>query len=190
MNKKTAIALSALIAAGIGSMTLSTTAGASGFGPMNMMNPSKWFGGNKNRRYDDYYDGPGYGGGYPPPGYGYGYGGPGYGGPGYGAPYGAPLQPGYTAPPAATAPDASDSGSAERIKELEERIRQLESSQRQPPMQPQGFGPQAPQGYGAGQPPAAGGGMYPPSMQQGGGYPGVGGGYPGGQQAPAFRPTN
>ncbi len=42
----------------------------------NMMNPSKWMGGNKDRG-DDYYDGP-------PPGYGYG-GAPGYGGePGYG----------------------------------------------------------------------------------------------------------
>jgi hypothetical protein len=37
----------------------------------NMMNPSKWMDNNKdNDRYDDYYDGPGYG--YPggPPGYG------------------------------------------------------------------------------------------------------------------------
>jgi hypothetical protein len=60
----------------------------------NMMNPSKWMGGNSDRdRYDDYYGGPGYGYGGPGYGYGgpgYGYGGPGYGygGPGYG--YGGP----------------------------------------------------------------------------------------------------
>ena len=42
---------------------------AAAFDMGNMMNPSKWMGGNKdNDRYDDYYDGPGYG--YPggPPG--------------------------------------------------------------------------------------------------------------------------
>jgi len=53
---------------------------AAAFDMGNMMNPSKWMGGNKdNDRYDDYDDGPGYG--YPdgPPGYGYG------GAPGYGA---------------------------------------------------------------------------------------------------------
>jgi len=63
----------------------------------NMMNPSKWFGGNRDRDRGDYYDdrwgGPGYGYGAPGYGYGgpgYGYGAPGYGygGPGYG--YGAP----------------------------------------------------------------------------------------------------
>lgn len=53
----------------------------------NMMNPSKWMGGNKNQDHgSDYYGGPGYGGA---PGYG---GGPGYGSaPGYG--YGG--APGY-----------------------------------------------------------------------------------------------
>ena len=68
----------------------------------NMMNPSKWMGGNNDSdRYDDYdygYGGPGYGyGGYPGYGYGgYGYGGygyGGYGGPGYG--YGGYGGPGY-----------------------------------------------------------------------------------------------
>jgi hypothetical protein len=64
----------------------------------NMMNPSKWFGGNRD--HDDYYydrwGGPGYGGyGYGPGwgGYGPGWGGygPGWGGyPGYGYGYGAP----------------------------------------------------------------------------------------------------
>jgi len=71
---------------------------AQAFDMGNMMNPSKWVGGNKKHdRYDDddYYD---YG---PPPGYGYGgYGAPGYGGygaPGYGG-YGAPGYGGYGAP--------------------------------------------------------------------------------------------
>jgi len=84
---------------------------AQAFDMGNMMNPSKWVGGN-NDRYDDdddYYDygpppgyggygGPGYGG-YGAPGYG-GYGGPGYGGygaPGYGG-YGGPGYGGYGAP--------------------------------------------------------------------------------------------
>ena len=115
----------------------------------NMMNPSKWMGGNKdNDRYDDNYGGPGPG--YPggPPGYGgapgYGYGGaPGYGAapgygyggaPGYGAApgYGYGGDPGYgTAPgygyggdPAYGAPGAG-SNEAE-IMRLKERIRQLE----------------------------------------------------------------
>jgi len=58
-----------------------------------MMNPSKWFGGGKNRDYDDRRGGPDYG--YGGPGWGYGGPGWGYGGPGYG--YGAPGY-GYGAP--------------------------------------------------------------------------------------------
>lgn len=70
----------------------------------NMMNPSKWMGGDKDRdRYDDYgYPGYGYGGwpgyGYGGwPGYGYGgYPGYGYGGyPGYPGGYGYGGAPGY-----------------------------------------------------------------------------------------------
>lgn len=77
-----------------------------------MMNPSKWMGGSKDRDYDDRrYGGPGYGYGGPGWGYGgpgwgggpgYGYGGPGWGGaPGYG--YGGPGWgygggPGYGGP--------------------------------------------------------------------------------------------
>ena len=62
-----------------------------------MMNPSKWFGGNRDRGdyYGDRWGGPGYGYGGP----GYGYGGPGYGyggSPGYG--YGVPGQGGTGAP--------------------------------------------------------------------------------------------
>jgi hypothetical protein len=82
--------------------SLLLTMPAQAFDMGNMMNPSKWVGGNNDRdRYDDdYYD---YG---PPPGYGYGapgyggYGAPGYGGygaPGYGG-YGAPGYGGYGAP--------------------------------------------------------------------------------------------
>jgi hypothetical protein len=57
----------------------------------NMMNPSKWMGGNShNDRYDDYRGGPGYGGG--PGGYGGGPGGYGGGPGGYG---GGPGDYGY-----------------------------------------------------------------------------------------------
>jgi hypothetical protein len=85
------------IVAAVG-LALAGTAQAFDFG--NMMNPSKWMGGD-NDRYDDYRGGygyPGYGyGGYP--GYG-GYGGyPGYGGyggyPGYGGYGGYPGYGGY-----------------------------------------------------------------------------------------------
>ncbi len=111
------------------------TTDAAGFNPMNMMNPTQWFGG-RNRDYRDGYDryGPGYGG------YGPGYGGyaPGYGGygpgyrgyaPGYG--YGAPAYA-YTPAPAYAAPTqgapTSDDRSRE-IQELQDRIERLERSQ-------------------------------------------------------------
>ncbi|MEZ5542748.1 MAG: hypothetical protein R3F42_11980 [Pseudomonadota bacterium] len=102
--------------------------------------------------------GPGYGGpgleygpgyGYGEPGYGPGYGGPGYGAPGYGGPgYGAPAYgndpgygwsygPDYSAPaggaPAYSAPPPADTGNAEEIKRLKERIRKLEQSSQQQP---------------------------------------------------------
>jgi hypothetical protein len=79
----------------------------------NMMNPSKWMGGDDDHdRYDDYgYGGPGYGyGGYP----GYGYGGyPGYG---------------YGATPSVVVPGGG-SGSSE-IEQLKDRIRELEGEVR------------------------------------------------------------
>jgi hypothetical protein len=122
----------------------------------NMMNPSKWMGGNSNRdRYDDYGGygypgGPGYG--YGGPGYapyyggapGYGYGVPAYGGaPGYGyggAPSygavpgetGAPAYggaPGYGAPPA-------NANATEEVERLRERVRMLEEAARQQPAVP------------------------------------------------------
>jgi len=114
-------------------LLLANTAGAFNMG--NMMNPSKWMGGDSNR-YDDYGGGPGYGyggpgygyGGYPGFGYGgpgYGYGGyPGYGGPGYG--YGG--YPGYGATPPVGAPGVGSRDS--EIDQLKDRIRQLEGEVR------------------------------------------------------------
>lgn len=108
----------------------------------NMMNPSKWMGGKKDRdRYDDYYGGPGYG--YPggPPGYGYYGGAPGYGpgygyggapgyysAPGYGGAPGYYSAPGYGGAPAYGAP-GTGSNDAE-VMRLKERIRQLEGGVR------------------------------------------------------------
>ena len=94
MINKTSYKRAIMLAFSITAVTASTTIYAFNMG--NMMNPSKWFGGKKDRGdyYDDYgYGAPGYGG-YGGPGYGYGA--PGYGGgPGYG--YGAPGY-GYGAP--------------------------------------------------------------------------------------------
>jgi hypothetical protein len=120
----------------------------------NVMNPSKWMGGNKDRdRYDDYYDrgygypgGPGYGygaPGYAPGGYGgapgYGYGAPGYGSapapgyggaPGYDVAPGQPAAPAYGAAPGYGAPAGGDN-SAEQIEQLQDRVRVLEEALRQ-----------------------------------------------------------
>ena len=94
MQTRTAIFSNILLAS---SLLLAMPAQAFDMG--NMMNPSKWVGGDKDRdRYDDdYYDyGPPPGLGYGAPGYGYGA--PGYGG--YGLPgYGAPGYGGYGAGP-------------------------------------------------------------------------------------------
>jgi hypothetical protein len=137
------------------SVLLAGTAQAFNMG--NMMNPSKWMGGNSNSdRYDDYYGGPGgYGGG---PGYygggpgGYG-GGPGYygggpggygGGPGYygGGPGGYGGAPGYNGgapnygvPAAGGIPGnsipASGSGSdVAEIEQLKQRLKKLEEGNR------------------------------------------------------------
>lgn len=115
MNNRTTLRMTlALI---MGSTMICSASSVFAFDMGNMMNPSKWMGGNRDRDYDDDgpwggpgYDGPGsYGRG---PGYGYGipgggYGGPGYGygapggyggGPGYGAPGGYGGGPGYAAP--------------------------------------------------------------------------------------------
>jgi len=145
-----------LVLGGAVGMLLASSATAMDFG--NMMNPSKWMGGGKDRdRYDDYYGGPGYGypggpygyGGAPgygyggTPGYGYGgapgygYGGiPGYGyggAPGYGGTpgYGYGGSPGYGTEggPAYGGVPGDESREAE-IMRLKERIRQLEGGLR------------------------------------------------------------
>jgi hypothetical protein len=81
LKKAPALYLAAL-AAGLSAQLIMSPAVADGFGPMNMMNPGKWFGGNDRYGRDDDYP--------PPPPMG------------YGAPYGAPLPyggaPGYASP--------------------------------------------------------------------------------------------
>ena len=71
--------------------------------------------------------------GYGAPGYGYGAPGYGYGAPGYGVPnsgYANPQSGGsYTAPPSTP---SYDGDSQARIRELEQRIMELESSQQKP----------------------------------------------------------
>ncbi|UCE75604.1 MAG: hypothetical protein JSU62_06740, partial [Gammaproteobacteria bacterium] len=179
------------------SLLVTDPASAMDFG--NVMNPTKWFGGNRDRYDDEYYDegwGPGYGG-YPPPyggpgaygapGFGYpGYGGaPGYGAPGYGAPgvgapgYGYPGVgagvPGYTAP-AYGAPESGSGSDALEVERLKRRIRELEDQQRESAQS-------APPQYGYQQPtptPAPYGGVqqgYPPPAggQQGYAPPPAGG---------------
>jgi hypothetical protein len=141
-----------------------STAQAVDFG--DMMNPGKWFGGNKGRDAGPYgpdMPPPGYGYDAPPYGYGggapYGYGAPAYGAPGagYGAPaygvppagaygqqvpaapgYAQPAGPGYAQPPAAAPSPSADSEA--RIRALERRIQELESAQRGS-QQPMGAGP-------------------------------------------------
>ncbi len=104
----------------------SPVAGAFDFG--DMMNPSRWFGGDRDYR-DDYHDGPwgpGYGPGYygaPPDYIAPGYGAPGYPPPGYAAP-----AYGY-APPAHNPPAAADSTTSSEIRKLKQRIEQLEQEQ-------------------------------------------------------------
>jgi hypothetical protein len=103
----------AIVASGL---LLAGTAHAFDMG--NMMNPSKWMGGNRNSdRYDDYGGPGGYGGG--PGGYGGGPGGYGGGPGGYGG------GPGYVAPASGTAADAAE------IERMKERIRMLEDAARQ-----------------------------------------------------------
>lgn len=85
----------------------------------NIMNPSRWFGGDRDY-HDDYYGGPGYGPGYYPPPMGYGA--PGYAPPGYAAPAYGYAPPAYSAP----APAKTDTGTPDEIRQLKQRIEQLE----------------------------------------------------------------
>ncbi len=95
MTRTKVLATGALAALTFVGLPSANVAVAAGFG--DWMNPSKWFGGNRDRDYygSDYYGAPGYG--YGAPGYGYGAPGYGYGAPGYGYGYGAPGY-GYGAP--------------------------------------------------------------------------------------------
>ncbi|RTZ72183.1 MAG: hypothetical protein DSZ00_08905 [Gammaproteobacteria bacterium] len=156
--KKTAAVATTLLIAGLGMM-----GNVQAVDMGNMMNPSKWFGGDKNSgddRYDDRdYDRgppPGYG---PPPGQGYpppqgrGYPpaqGQGYYPPPQGRGYPPPQGQGY-APAGAgygrSAMPQSPEACAARIRELEGRIRQLEAAQpagAQPPAPPPGAQPYRP----------------------------------------------
>jgi hypothetical protein len=146
----TAIVASALL--------LASTAHAFDMG--NMMNPSKWMGGNKNSdRYDDYGGPSGYGGG--PGGYGGGPGGYGGGPGGYGGgpggygggpggygggpggygggpggygggPGGYGGAPRYGGAPAYGAPAAGSGSDAAEIEQLKARIKKLEESNKWP----------------------------------------------------------
>ena len=133
MKQNTAVALVATIVVTLHGQGFPRYADADtfSFNPLDTMNPSRWFDGG-----DNYYDNgnyyPGYGsyGGYgaPPPSYAVpgGYGAPGYTAPGY-YPYPSGPAPAY-------APSASGGTSdAERIRQLEERIRQLEAERQLPP---------------------------------------------------------
>jgi hypothetical protein len=107
----------------------------------NMMNPSKWMGGGRDRDRGDYWDGRGYGPGYGYGGPGYGWGGPGYGwgGPGYG--YGGPGYGwggpgyGYGGPGYGYGglgygvPAAGAGGNQAEIEALKQRMNQLEQGQ-------------------------------------------------------------
>ena len=92
MSPKASKLLSALASAGILGTSLAYSPVSQAFDFGNMMNPSKWMGGGRDRYDDDYYDDGPYGGSY---------GGP-YGGP-YGRPYGGygpgPYGGGPYAPP-------------------------------------------------------------------------------------------
>ena len=111
----------------LGSTMICGAATGFAFDMGNMMNPSKWMGGNRDRGYG--YGGPGgYGGG---PGYG-------YGGPsGYGSP-GAYAVPPTSAPSSAASPPNPNpsvygspypgAGGQSEIDSLRERIRALEGA--------------------------------------------------------------
>jgi len=92
----------AALALVLGTGLMSGAGGSLAFDMGNMMNPSKWMGGDRDRYDERGYDGPGYGGYGMPGGYGspYGYEGPGgYGMPGrYGSPYGYGGPGGYGEP--------------------------------------------------------------------------------------------
>ncbi|MCK7575496.1 MAG: hypothetical protein MZV65_06160 [Chromatiales bacterium] len=109
----------------------------------NMMNPNRWFSGDRDRYDDPYWGGP-----YAPAPYG------GYGYPGvYGAPYGMPYGvPGFGAPPGgygavpaqAPAPSTQPNVDPSEVEALKRRIEELESRQQGPSQPPSPEGPAAP----------------------------------------------
>ncbi len=132
-NKNLAGAL--LLVAGV----MNSPLAAAFFG--DMMNPSRWFGGDRDYHDDYYYDGPWGGPGYGPGYYGgpAGYAAPGYPPPGYAAPpaygYAAPAHP---APPAHSPPAARDDAASSEISKLKQRIEQLEQERATSSMAGQG----------------------------------------------------
>jgi hypothetical protein len=176
VNRKTITAYAAIMAVGLGGLSAIPSVDAAGFNPMNMMNPSKWMGGNKDRYYDDYDDY--YGGPYgPPPGAGWGgpgwggpYGGPGYGAPGWGGyrgPYGAP---GYGAAPYGAAPGYAAPTKRESTpsnKELLERLEKLEAEQQRLAYPPPPPAPTRSKDTGSAySPPESGGYTFPDTSYQ------------------------
>lgn len=165
VNKRAIISLAACLISLFSGQFVDSVS-AEGSSPFNMMNPSRWFGGG-NRDYDDYY-GYGYGpyeryGPYGEPGYGMPYGPPPPPGPpAQGAPYNFPPRYGYEAygrPPAPqgyaptlhpqptiVTPQQTEDASNSRIRELEERIRQLEASRQISPQPASSALPQPPTG--------------------------------------------
>ncbi|MGE5152488.1 MAG: hypothetical protein ACM3ST_00595 [Bdellovibrio bacteriovorus] len=103
MNRKQLVSLAATVSIGLGALVTAGAAQAFNFG--DMMNPGRWFGGDRDRYYDRYdrygYGGPygGWGGPYGGWGGPYGYGGPwggGYGPYGWGGGYPGGYGPGST----------------------------------------------------------------------------------------------
>ncbi len=88
MNRKKLVSLAATVTIGLGALVTAGAAQAFNFG--DMMNPGRWFGGDRDRYYDRYDRGYGWGGPYGSYGGPYGYGGGPWGGygPYGGGPYG------------------------------------------------------------------------------------------------------
>ena len=134
MFPKVSKLLTILAATGLAGTLLSYSPASNAFDFGNMMNPSKWMGGDNDRYDDGPYGGPWGGGPYgggPWGGYGPGpYGPPGpYGAPGYRA---APPQA-PAAPAASTAKTPSPpSASRDEVDALKKRIEELEAQQQSP----------------------------------------------------------
>jgi hypothetical protein len=130
----------AIFAASATAVIMAYTPVSQAFNFGNMMNPNRWFGGDRDR-YDDRYEDPYWGGPYGAAPYGGGYGYPGV----YGAPYMPYSVPGFGAPPAgygavpAPAPTTTPVPSTQpkvdpgEVEALKRRIEELESRQQDQP---------------------------------------------------------